>query len=92
MIASLLNSNKFKEDYKDLQKRIAEIKSDSAQAELFDHLKKLKDNVGYIDRCHEQMLISGKISTEISEIREKISHHRRVLEQRLAQYEKKNQA
>lgn len=90
MIASLLNSTKFKEDYKDLQRRIAEIKLDSAQAELFDHLKKLKDNVGYIDRCHEQMLISGKISTEISEIREKISHHRRVLEQRLAQYEKKN--
>ena len=92
MIASLLNSNKFKEDYKTLQKRIAEIKSESAQTELFDHLKKLKENVGYIDRCHEQMLISGKISTEISEIREKISYHRRALEQRLSHYEKHNQA
>lgn len=89
MIASLLNSDRFKEDYKNLQKRIADIPEKSIQDELFDHLKKLKDNVGFIDRCHEQMLISGKISSEISDIREKISFHRKALEQRLSHFEKK---
>lgn len=90
MIASLLNSDKFKEDYKNLQKRIADIPEKSIQDELFDHLKKLKENVGFIDRCHEQMLISGKISSEISDIREKISFHRKALEQRLSHFEKKH--
>jgi hypothetical protein len=89
MIASLLNSDKFKEDYKNLQKRIADIPEKSIQDELFDHLKKLKENVGFIDRGHEQMLISGKISSEISDIREKISFHRKTLEQRLSHFEKK---
>lgn len=89
MIASLLNSDRFKEDYKNLQKRIANIPDTSIQDELFDHLKKLKENVSFIDRCHEQMLISGRISSEISDIREKISFHRKALEQRLSQIEKK---
>lgn len=88
MTISLLRSPKFIEDYKKLQQRIESVSSEHIRNDLYGLLKELKNQVGYIDRCHEQMMISGKISTELSEIRGEVSRIRKALENKLSLHEK----
>ena len=88
MTISLLRSPRFVEDYKKLQQRIESIQSENIKNELYVLLKELRNQVGYIDRCHEQMMISGKIYSELSEIREELSRVRKSLENKLSLHEK----
>lgn len=88
MTISLLRSPKFVEDYKKLQTRIESVVNENIKNELYGLLKELRNQVGYIDRCHEQMMISGKISSELSEIREEVSRVRKALENKLSLHEK----
>ena len=93
MIPKIQNRQRFKEDYNNFQKQINEIENDDVlKQELTVCLQQLKSNVGYIDRCHEQMFINGKISSEVSELREEVSRLKTLLEQKLATYQRLHSA
>lgn len=72
MIPSLTTNKKFIEDYNRYIKEITEITDQSLKSELNSLLGKLKEQVGYIDKNHQQLLISGRIPTEITDIRANI--------------------
>lgn len=72
MIPSLTTNKKFIEDYNRYIKEITEITDQSLKSELNALLGKLKEQVGYIDKNHQQLLISGRIPTEITDIRANI--------------------
>ncbi len=89
MIPKIQNSQRFIEDYNNFQKKISEINdNDYLKRELTDALSQLKNNVIYIDRCHDQMMINARISPEVSEIREEIIKLKSLLEQKLSVYQR----
>ncbi len=89
MIPKIQNSQRFVEDYNNFQKKISEIDdNDYLKRELTDALSQLKNNVIYIDRCHDQMMINARISPEVSEIREEIIKLKSLLEQKLSVYQR----
>lgn len=89
MIPKIQNSQRFVEDYNNFQKQINEIDdNDYLKKELTDKLSQLKNNVIYIDRCHDQMMINARISPEVSEIREEIIKIKSLLEQKLSVYQR----
>jgi hypothetical protein len=89
MIPKIQNSQRFIEDYNNFQKKISEIDdNDYLKRELTDALSQLKNNVIYIDRCHDQMMINARISPEVSEIREEIIKIKSLLEQKLSVYQR----
>ncbi len=89
MIPKLSNSSRFVEDYKNLQKRIAEVSDTDLQHQLTQVLLKIKDLVGFIDRAHEQMFISGQAPSDTKEFRESIAKQRKILENKLVEFEKR---
>ena len=89
MIPKLSNSSRFVEDYKNLQKRIAAVNDADLQRQLTEGLLKIKDLVGFIDRAHEQMFISGQAPSDTKEFRESISKQRKSLENKLVEFEKR---
>jgi hypothetical protein len=89
MIPKIQNSQRFIEDYNNFQKQISEIDDNEyLKKELTDALSQLKNNVIYIDRCHDQMMINARISPEVSEIREDIIKIKSLLEQKLSVYQR----
>ena len=89
MIPKIQNSQRFIEDYNNFQKKISEIDdNDYLKRELTDALSQLKNNVIYIDRCHDQMMINARVSPEVSEIREEIIKIKSLLEQKLSVYQR----
>jgi hypothetical protein len=89
MIPKIQNSQRFIDDYNNFQKKISEINdNDYLKRELTDALSQLKNNVIYIDRCHDQMMINARISPEVSEIREEIIKLKSLLEQKLSVYQR----
>jgi hypothetical protein len=89
MIPKIQNSQRFIDDYNNFQKKISEIDdNDYLKRELTDALSQLKNNVIYIDRCHDQMMINARISPEVSEIREEIIKIKSLLEQKLSVYQR----
>ena len=89
MIPKLSNSSRFVEDYKNLQKRSAAVNDADLQRQLTEGLLKIKDLVGFIDRAHEQMFISGQAPSDTKEFRESISKQRKILENKLVEFEKR---
>lgn len=93
MIPKIQNSQRFKDDYNNFQKQINQINNDDAlKKELTDVLGRFKSTVGFIDRCHDQMFINGKISSEVSELREEVVKLKSLLEQKLATYQRLHSA
>jgi hypothetical protein len=90
MIPKIQNSPQFIEDYNSFQKKIEVVNDEGLKKELTDLLIQLKNSVIFIDRCHEQTMINGRISTEIGEIREDIIKTKSSLEQKLANYARIN--
>ncbi len=89
MIPKIQNSQRFIEDYNNFQKKISEIDdNDYLKRELTDALSQLKNNVIYIDRCHDQMMINARISPEVSEIREEKIKLKSLLEQKTSVYQR----
>jgi len=86
MMQKIQNSQRFKEDYSNFQKKITDISDTEKQNELNKLLAEFKNTVIYIDRCHEQMFINGKINSEVSELRQDLIKIKSQLEQKLANY------
>lgn len=88
MIPTLKTNKKFLEDYRNYQEKISKIEDSSLQQELADLLLRLKEQVGYIDRNHEQLLISGRIPTEIGDIRTNIISIKKSLDSKISNWER----
>ena len=88
MIPKIQNSQRFKDDYKNYQERIIKISEPTAQKELTDLLVKLKEQAIYIDRSHDSMLITGRISSDVSDLRSNLMTIKKTLDQKLVHWER----
>lgn len=84
------NSSRFLEDYENYQKRIVQITDEKTKEELTSALIKLKEHIQYIDRSHEQIFFTGKISTEdIAANRAEVTKFKKFLDERLHDWEQR---
>lgn len=83
MIPTLRTNKRILDDYKKYQEDIDAITDPALKKELTTLLLKLKDQVGHIDRNHEQLLISGRIPTEIGDIRTNIISIKKSLDSKI---------
>lgn len=90
MIPTLRTNKTILEDLKQYQDSIDQITDEALQAELSGLLRKLKDQVGHIDRNHEQLLVSGRIPTEIGEIRTNIISIKKSLDSKIDIWKRAN--
>ena len=88
MMQKIQNSQRFKDDYKNYQERIIKISEPTAQKELTDLLVKLKEQAIYIDRSHDSMLITGRISSDVSDLRSNLITIKKTLDQKLVHWER----
>lgn len=91
MIPKIASSNRFTEDYKRYQQRILAVKDESLQKELTDLLVKLKEQVQYLDRSHEQILFTKKIPGDVADHREGVIRYKKALDTRLSAWEQSQQ-
>ena len=87
MIPKLTNSTHFIEDYKRYQQRILAVTDVNLQKELTDSLVRLKEQVSYVDRDHEQILLTGKMPGDVGERRMRIGTIKKNLDEKLAAWE-----
>ncbi len=87
MIQKIQNSERFKQDYKQFQDRIAKVTNESLQQKLTELLLNLKEQIIFLDRQHEQVYVSFRIPTDVQETRNNIGQIRKSLEDRLATWE-----
>ena len=83
MIPTLRTDKRILEDYKRYQEAIDQITDQSLKDEMSNLLRKLKEQVGHIDRNHEQLLISGRIPTEVGDIRTNIISIKKSLDSKI---------
>lgn len=83
MIPKIQNSKLFLDDYKNYQNTITEIDNENLKKELEGLLIKLKEQVTYVDRVHEQMFVTGRMSSEISDFRSEIAAIKKSLDRKI---------
>jgi hypothetical protein len=88
MIPKVQTSLRFKEEYSTYQKKISQVTDKKMQTELTEALLALKGQVQFLDRCHDQLFMAGKLSTEVSDIRASILKYRKILDQKLAAWDR----
>jgi len=90
MLPTLRTDKRILEDFKKYQDSIDRITNEPLKEELSKLLKRLKEQVGHIDRNHEQLIISGRIPTEISEIRSNIASIKKSLDSKIDAWNRSN--
>ena len=83
MIPTLRTNKAILDDFKKYQSVIDEVSDAALKTEMTHLLMQLKEQVGHIDRNHEQLLISGRIPTEIGEIRANIISIKKSLDSKI---------
>ena len=83
MIPTLRTNKAILDDFKKYQEAIDKIDDETLKIELSGQLRYLKEQVGHIDRNHEQLLISGRIPTEIGDIRTTIISIKKSLDSKI---------
>lgn len=89
MISKLQDNPKFIAEYTSYQKRIAAVTDDRLQKEMLQSLLKLREHVQYLDRSHEQVFLTGRLPTEISDLRGDLLKYRKTLDQKLQNWERR---
>ena len=84
MIQKIQNSERFRNEYKKYQERIAKVTHEPLQQKLTEALLKLREQVVFLDRQHEQIYVSYRIPADVQETRNNISQIRKILEEKLA--------
>jgi hypothetical protein len=87
MIQKIQNSERFRNEYKKYQERIAKVTHEPLQQKLTEALLKLREQVVFLDRQHEQIYVSYRIPADVQETRNNISQIRKILEEKLAAWE-----
>lgn len=83
MIPTLKTNNKIVEDLKRYQDSIDQIEDLNLRTDLNSLLEKLKIEISHIDRNHQQLLITGRIPTEITDIRANIISIKKSLDSKI---------
>jgi glutaredoxin 2 len=86
MIPKLQQSDRFITDYKNYQQQISEVTDPTLQKELVDALLKLKEHVQFLDRSHEQVFMTGKMPSEVTDLRSDVSRYKQILDRKLADW------
>lgn len=87
MIPKLANSSLFQNDYKKYQQRILAVTNLDLQKSLTETLVRLKEQVMYIDRDHEQIFLTGKMPGDVTERRTIVGAIKRDLDTKLKAWE-----
>lgn len=88
MIPKLQNNQRFINDLKNYQLLIDQITDNVFKKETEQLLVALKEQVLYVDRSHEQMLITGRISSDLSDYRSKIIEIKKNLDRKIAAWQR----
>ena len=91
MIPKIQTSKRFTEDYQQYQERIKKITDSKVQLELTNLLVKLKEQVTYIDRSHDSMFITGRVSEDLADLRANLIAIKKNLDTKLARWERTEQ-
>lgn len=86
MIPKLQYDDRIQNDILQYQDKISAVTDTILQAELVETLLKLKDQIVYLDQYHEQIFVTGRVPSEIPEIRSKVAKYRKDLDQKLAHW------
>ena len=90
MINKLESSSKVREDFKNLQKRIAAVTDENLQKVLTEQYLKLKDHVRRLDQQHESLFVSFRLPSDAGETRDSLRKIRKFLEDKLIAWETRN--
>ncbi len=92
MIPKLANNPRFIEDCRRYQERIDAVEDQGNRIALEKLLVQLKTQVSYIDRSHDQIILTGKMGDDITDIRSNITSIKRTLDNKLDQIERSRSA
>jgi flagellar biosynthesis chaperone FliJ len=87
---SLFDSPQFKSDYKKYQEEIKQISNEEKKNELTKLLIEFVEQVKLIDRYHNELQLSNRIPTAISEARSSLASCKKKLDQKLLIYKQNN--
>ena len=90
MIPKLATNPRFVEDCQRYQARIDAIKDQGNKSALEKLLRQLIEQVGYIDRSHDQVILTGRMGDDIADIRSNIVSIKKTLDTKLDQIERSN--
>lgn len=88
MIPKLTNNPRFIEDCRRYQERIDKIEDQGNRAALEKLLVQLKNQVSYIDRSHDQLILTGRMGDDVTDIRSNIVSIKKTLDTKLDQIER----
>ncbi len=88
MIPKLSQSQRFIEDCKKYQEKIDAVEDTSVRLSLERLFKQLKEQVSYIDRSHGQIILTGRMGDDISDIRSNITSIKKSLDTKLDQIDR----
>jgi len=83
MIPKLANNPRFLEDCRRYQEKIDAITDEKTKESLIKIFRQLKDQVSYIDRSHDQLILTGRMGDDISDIRSNIVSLKKTLDTKL---------
>lgn len=88
MIPKLINDPRFVADCKRYQERIDAVTDEGSKDALEKLFRQLKEQVSYIDRSHDQIILTGRMGDDISDIRSNIVSIKKTLDTKLDQIER----
>ncbi len=88
MIPKLANNPRFLEDCKRYQEKIDAITDKDTQSALDKLFKQLIEQVSYIDRSHDQLILTGRMGDDVADIRSNIVSIKKTLDTKLDQIER----
>lgn len=88
MIPKLANNPRFLEDCKRYQEKIDAITDEGSKAALTKVFRQLIEQVSYIDRSHDQLILTGRMGDDITDIRSNIVSLKKTLDTKLDQIER----
>jgi len=88
MIPKLTTNPRFVEDCQRYQTRIDAIGDQGNRSALEKLLRQLIEQVSYIDRSHDQIILTGRMGDDIADIRSNIVSIKKTLDTKLDQIER----
>lgn len=88
MIPKLANNPRFLEDCRRYQERIDAVTDQDSRLALERLLQQLKTQVSYVDRSHDQIILTGRMGDDVADIRSNIVSIKKTLDTKLDQIER----
>lgn len=88
MIPKLAKDPRFIEDCRRYQERINSVAEQDTRLALERLLQQLKTQVSYVDRSHDQIILTGRMGDDVADIRSNIVSIKKTLDTKLDQIER----